>query len=118
MRVDGQALQVGDGSSSSSSSSQINNFGGANPGRDAYLAGRDVIINQLPAPDQPIVVGNVPQAPPAFQPREDLLGQLREAGPGVSVVSALVRSIRRQRSSARAWLLPGGKVRARPCDFG
>jgi tetratricopeptide (TPR) repeat protein len=37
----------------------------------------------------PVVAGNVPQAPPAFQPREILMAQLRAAGPGVSVVRAL-----------------------------
>ena len=37
-------------------------------------------------PAGPVVAGNVPQAPPAFQPREDLMAQLRAAGPGVPVV--------------------------------
>jgi tetratricopeptide (TPR) repeat protein len=41
------------------------------------------------APRGPVVAGNVPQAPPAFQPREDLMAQLRAAGPGVSVVRAV-----------------------------
>jgi tetratricopeptide (TPR) repeat protein len=40
-------------------------------------------------PGGPVVAGNVPQAPPAFQPRENLMAQLRAAGPGVSVVRAL-----------------------------
>jgi hypothetical protein len=37
----------------------------------------------------PVVSGNVPQVPPAFQPREDLLAKLRSAKSGVSVVSAM-----------------------------
>ena len=41
------------------------------------------------APRGPVVAGNVPQAPPAFQPREDLMSRLRAAGPGVSVVRAV-----------------------------
>ncbi len=40
-------------------------------------------------PASPVVAGNVPQAPPAFQPRADLIEQLRAAGPGVSVVRAV-----------------------------
>ena len=53
---------------------QINNFGPAVP----------------PAPQATqIVAGNVPQAPPAFQPREDLMAALRAAAPGVSVVRAV-----------------------------
>jgi tetratricopeptide (TPR) repeat protein/transcriptional regulator with XRE-family HTH domain len=34
----------------------------------------------------PVVAGDIPLAPPAFQPREDLVAELRAAGPGVSVV--------------------------------
>ena len=41
-----------------------------------------------PPPPGPVVAGNVPQTPHAFQPREDLMIQLRAAGPGVSVVRA------------------------------
>ncbi|MGO8896087.1 MAG: hypothetical protein ACLQB1_41260 [Streptosporangiaceae bacterium] len=36
-----------------------------------------------------MVTGDVPQPPPAFQPRAGLLAALRAAGPGVSVVRAL-----------------------------
>jgi tetratricopeptide (TPR) repeat protein len=36
-----------------------------------------------------VAAGNVPQPPPAFQAREDLMSRLREAGPGVSVVRAI-----------------------------
>src|SRR5215510_7818742 len=42
----------------------------------------------IPAPGQ-VVTGDVPQPPPAFQPRADLLTALRGAGPGVSVVRAV-----------------------------
>jgi len=37
----------------------------------------------------PVVAGEIPQEPVAFQPREDLLRALRAGGPGVSVVTAL-----------------------------
>lgn len=37
----------------------------------------------------PVVAGKVPQAPSAFQAREDLMAQLRVAGSGVSVVQAV-----------------------------
>ena len=37
----------------------------------------------------PVVVGDVPQQPPGFVPRADLLAELDAAGPGVSVVRAV-----------------------------
>ena len=37
----------------------------------------------------PVVAGQVPQLPPAFQPRTDLIVALRLGGPGVSVVHAV-----------------------------
>jgi len=48
-------------------------------------------INFFPGQPQrgPVVAGNVPLAPPAFQPREDLMAELRAAGPGVAVVRAV-----------------------------
>ena len=51
----------------------------------------DVSIKIQPGPParEQLVVGSVPQVPPAFQPREELLSQLRAAGPGISVVRAL-----------------------------
>lgn len=60
----GQGVQAGDGNV------QVNLFAGEQP-------------------RGPVVAGNVPQAPPAFQPREDLMAALRAAGPGVSVVRAV-----------------------------
>jgi len=40
-------------------------------------------------PEGPAVAGSVPLAPSAFQPRDDLIAELRAAGPGVSVVRAV-----------------------------
>ena len=74
--------------------------------RDAYTAaGNQTIINvtagpgppyspgllrRLPgAADGPVVVGDIPQEPPGFQPRPDLLAELDRAGPGASVVRAV-----------------------------
>ena len=37
----------------------------------------------------PVVVGDIPQQPPGFQPRADLLAELDAAGPGVAVVRAV-----------------------------
>jgi hypothetical protein len=52
----------------------------------------NVQINFMPGGNRsvgPVVVGNVPQSPLAFQPREDLLGTLRATGSGTSVVYAV-----------------------------
>jgi tetratricopeptide (TPR) repeat protein len=40
-------------------------------------------------PLAPVVAGQVPQAPSAFQPRHDLMSQLRAAGAGVSIIRAI-----------------------------
>ena len=75
-------------------------------GRDAYTAAHDVVIHQYaagttqpqqpgltrPAPGAgggPVVVGDIPQQPPGFQPRAGLLAELDRAGPGVLVVRAV-----------------------------
>src|SRR5215472_2689408 len=39
--------------------------------------------------DGPVIVGEIPQAPPAFQPREDLLAAVAASGSGVVLVHAL-----------------------------
>ena len=75
--------------------------------RDAYTAaGNQTIINnftsgprppyppgltrRIPAAtDGPVVVGDIPQEPPGFQPRPDLLAELDRAAPGASVVRAV-----------------------------
>src|SRR5260370_42105585 len=60
-------------------------------GRGAQVGNDNVQVNLFSgeAPRGPVVAGNVPQAPPAFQPREDLMARLRAARPGVSVVRAV-----------------------------
>lgn len=40
-------------------------------------------------PTGPVVAGEIPQEPVAFQPRADLLSELRSAGPGVAVVTTV-----------------------------
>lgn len=49
------------------------------------------VTRQAPAATPPdhVVAGNIPQEPPAFQPREDLMARLRAAGPGVSIVRSV-----------------------------
>src|SRR5690348_5279526 len=74
-------------------------------GRDANAAGRDQTV--ITAGDHavisigtagaggsgvvpgPVLAGDVPQQPPGFQPRADLLAALDVAGPGVLVVCAV-----------------------------
>jgi len=65
--------------------------------RDAYVAGRDLTVHyhaagageRERAASGPVVVGDVPQQPPGFVPRADLLAVLDAAGPGVAVVRAV-----------------------------
>ena len=66
--------------------------------RDALTAGRDLTVHyhaadggehKQAAGGGPVVVGDIPQQPPGFQPRAGLLADLDRAGPGVSVVHAV-----------------------------
>ena len=66
--------------------------------RGVYIAGRDIAvgdhniqINNLYRTTAfgPLVVGDVPRKPTAFQSREDLLAQLRSTGPRIAVVRAV-----------------------------
>jgi hypothetical protein len=64
--------------------------------RGVYIGDHGIQVNLFTGerPPGPVVAGNVPQAPPAFRPREDLLTGLRPAGlrsarPGLSVVRAV-----------------------------
>ncbi len=84
----------------------------ARVGRDAYTSGGDMTVihqysatpaTQPPAPEiappssgaagragnGPVVAGDIPQQPPGFQPRSDLLAELDRSGLGVSVVQAV-----------------------------
>ena len=72
----GQGVQVGD-----------NNIQRNEYNIEKYIQN---LIQPLPVsvPGQ-VVTGDVPQPPPAFQPRADALAALRTAGPGVSVVRAV-----------------------------
>jgi tetratricopeptide (TPR) repeat protein len=59
--------------------------------RGVYIGDHGIQVNLFTEkpPPGPVVAGNVPQAPPAFRPREDLLAALRSAGPGVPVARAV-----------------------------
>ena len=65
------------------------------PARDALVAGRDFHYHAPAAESQdplsvgPVRVGDVPQRPPGFQPRADLLAALDTSSPGVLVVHAV-----------------------------
>jgi tetratricopeptide (TPR) repeat protein len=56
-----------------------------------YVGDHGIQVNLFTGerPRGPVVAGNVPQPPPAFRPRAELLARLRAAGPGVSVVRAV-----------------------------
>lgn len=60
-------------------------------GQGLQVGDHNKIVYNCPASAAagPMVAGKVPQAPPAFQPREDMLSVLAKAGPGVSVVRAV-----------------------------
>jgi tetratricopeptide (TPR) repeat protein len=60
-------------------------------GQGHYVGDHGIVINLFGGsrPEGPVVAGNVPQAPAAFQPRADLMAQLHAAGPGVSVIRAV-----------------------------
>ena len=92
----GQGVQAGD------LNTQVNYFSGdqsrldVSGGRDAYGAGRDMTVNHYaavaagPGPVPPVVVGDVPQEPAAFQPRAGLAEALEHKPEGrVSVVFAV-----------------------------
>jgi tetratricopeptide (TPR) repeat protein len=59
--------------------------------RGVYIGDHGIQINLFTGerPPGPVVAGNVPQAPPAFRLRDDLLAGLRSGGPGVSGVRVL-----------------------------
>ena len=62
--------------------------------RDAYVAGGDLAIHYHGAGEQVagdvlVRAGDVPQRPPGFQPRAELLAALDTSGPGVLVVRAV-----------------------------
>lgn len=84
-----QGVQAGDGNVQYNQSGETNVVAG----HDAFVAGRDVhaylVMQPGPLVPERIVVGNVPQEPPAFQVRQDGLSALRDAGPGVCVVRSV-----------------------------
>ena len=70
----GQGVQVGTGNE------RVSGF------IQTYIANQNLPV--VPA-QGPLVIGEVPQRAPAFQPREDLVTRLADTGPGVTVVRAV-----------------------------
>jgi tetratricopeptide (TPR) repeat protein len=54
-----------------------------------YVEAQVVHVQQAPV-SWPVLFGDIPQQPPAWQPRSDLLAALGFAGPGAPVVRALI----------------------------
>jgi hypothetical protein len=92
----GRGVQAGDGNR------QVNEFSGdqsrqeVGAGRDAYVAGGNLTVHHYgdahrePEPERPVVVGDVPQEPAAFQPRDGLMEALEHQPAGrVRVVFAV-----------------------------
>jgi tetratricopeptide (TPR) repeat protein len=73
---DGQGVQIGD------QNTQENTY------IDTYIEQQVIAAPAVPAAG-PVVAGEVPQPPTAFQAREGLLAVLGEGGPGVSVVRSV-----------------------------
>ena len=72
----GQGIQIGE------HGTQDNKF------IQTYIENQVIQPPAVPASGQ-VVAGEVPQPPPAFQPRADLLAALHQSGPGVSVVRSV-----------------------------
>lgn len=55
---------------------------------ETYIA-QQVVQQPAASAPGPVVAGQVPQLPPAFQPRTELLAALRQSGPGVPVTAPI-----------------------------